>query len=199
MYRARMGRPSKCTPDLVASLAASLRASANVRLACQHVRIDPKTFYNWRDAAADEHRRYTEEHGTEPDADVDAGTWPYLHFLHATSKALADYQLENLALIGQAAAGTTTTRTTERTVTKTNGDTERIVETTTTQSRAWQAAAWLLERRFPSEYGRPQRVELTGEGGGPVQVESTEVLRERALAELAQVAERLASEPAAAN
>lgn len=31
----------------------------------------------------------------------------------------------------------------------------------------WQAAAWKLERRYPSDYGR-KVTELTGEGGGEV-------------------------------
>jgi hypothetical protein len=33
----------------------------------------------------------------------------------------------------------------------------------------WQAAAWKLERRYPDDYGR--RTELTGKGGGPVEVD----------------------------
>ena len=34
----------------------------------------------------------------------------------------------------------------------------------------WQAAAWRLERRYPERWGRrdPQRIELTGKGGGPI-------------------------------
>ncbi len=32
----------------------------------------------------------------------------------------------------------------------------------------WQASAWFLERTCPSEYGRRDRHELTGAGGGPV-------------------------------
>lgn len=34
----------------------------------------------------------------------------------------------------------------------------------------WRAAAWILERRFPKDFGR-HVLELTGEHGGPVQVE----------------------------
>ena len=35
----------------------------------------------------------------------------------------------------------------------------------------WQASAFLLERRFPDEYGR-NRLEITGKDGEPVQTES---------------------------
>lgn len=33
----------------------------------------------------------------------------------------------------------------------------------------WQAAAWMLERRNPKDWGRKDRTELTGRDGGPVQ------------------------------
>lgn len=34
---------------------------------------------------------------------------------------------------------------------------------------AWQSRAWLLERRFPDEFGRPsERLEITGAGGGDI-------------------------------
>lgn len=32
----------------------------------------------------------------------------------------------------------------------------------------WKAAAWLLERRHPDEFCRPQRLEHSGPGGGPI-------------------------------
>mgnify|MGYP001587132164 FL=1 len=35
--------------------------------------------------------------------------------------------------------------------------------------RSWQAAAWLLERRNPDEFGRRERHEWTGRDGGPVE------------------------------
>lgn len=35
----------------------------------------------------------------------------------------------------------------------------------------WKAASWLLERRWPDEYGQ-RRVEITGKDGGPVQFEA---------------------------
>lgn len=44
----------------------------------------------------------------------------------------------------------------------------------------WRASQFLLQARWPEEYGTKNRTELTGPGGGPVQVEQ---LLERAAAE----------------
>lgn len=35
----------------------------------------------------------------------------------------------------------------------------------------WRAATWMLQRRHPDVWGGPERIELTGAGGGPIQVE----------------------------
>ncbi|QDP47519.1 MAG: hypothetical protein Unbinned4350contig1002_4 [Prokaryotic dsDNA virus sp.] len=59
----------------------------------------------------------------------------YLQFLLAIEKAMADAQISDLALITQAA-----------------------------QKGSWQAAAWKLERRNPSKWGR-QRIEAEVKGG----------------------------------
>lgn len=45
----------------------------------------------------------------------------------------------------------------------------RVIQNATADT--WSAAAWLLERRFPDEYGR-NRLEITGKEGEPVQTES---------------------------
>lgn len=36
----------------------------------------------------------------------------------------------------------------------------------------WQADAWWLERRFPERWGRKERQEISGPGGGPIQFQS---------------------------
>ena len=68
----------------------------------------------------------------------------------------------------------------------------RLVSQITLQAPAdWRAAAFMLERRFPDDYGK--RTEVTGKDGGPVKVDTKtqhvfqpspelwdEVLRERA-------------------
>lgn len=38
-------------------------------------------------------------------------------------------------------------------------------------AKNYNATAWLLERRFPDEFGRRQNVELTGANQGPIKVE----------------------------
>jgi hypothetical protein len=53
--------------------------------------------------------------------------------------------------------------------------------------KQFQAAAWWLERKYPKRWGRKERLELTGSGGGPVQVAPTalrEQLRSLPLSEL---------------
>jgi len=39
------------------------------------------------------------------------------------------------------------------------------------KSGAWQASAWMLERKFPNRWGRRIGLEHTGAGGGPIQLE----------------------------
>ena len=48
------------------------------------------------------------------------------------------------------------------------------LETITTAAvKDWKAAAWRLERRAPKRWGYKQRVELTGEEGGPIALSHT--------------------------
>jgi len=87
----------------------------------------------------------------------------YVEFKEALEKARADAEVASLAKI-QKAAG----------------------------EGAWQAAAWYLERSWPERWGRrdTNRVELVGEGGGPVKVVAGIELDNASMTALAQ---RLAS------
>lgn len=36
----------------------------------------------------------------------------------------------------------------------------------------WRAAAWALERRFHERWGKRENIEVSGEGGGPIQIDA---------------------------
>jgi len=56
-------------------------------------------------------------------------------------------------------------------------------------AKNWCAAAWRLERKNPKKWGRKDRAEISGPGGGPIKTQQTESFYE--------LAERVAAERAA--
>lgn len=67
-----------------------------------------------------------------------AKTGKYREFSNAVEKALAEAEVRDVAIIAKAA------------------------------EKHWQAAAWRLERKHWQRWGRKERHEVTGEGGGAV-------------------------------
>lgn len=53
-----------------------------------------------------------------------------------------------------------------------------LIETAATKN--WQAAAWLLERQHNGRWGRKERQEHVGEGGGPVVVTMADLVKKAA-------------------
>lgn len=50
-----------------------------------------------------------------------------------------------------------------------------IIDQAAVRDGQWQAAAWKLERRYPSEYGRRLvQTEVTGRDGGPVEIRAVD-------------------------
>lgn len=58
---------------------------------------------------------------------------------------------------------------------------------------SWQAGAWWLERSFPDRYGRRTAVEVTGAGGGPIEIGVT--AKDLLVGRLDEMAGRLAALP----
>lgn len=87
-----------------------------------------------------------EEHDAPPE---------YVEFVEAIEKAEADAEVADLALIRRAAQD------------------QRDEDGNVVARGSWQAAAWIRERKNPERWGRREatRVEVTGEGGGPIQME----------------------------
>lgn len=45
-----------------------------------------------------------------------------------------------------------------------------------TSAKAWQAAAWMLERMYGAEFGRKEKHEHTGKDGAPIETKTTHTL-----------------------
>jgi hypothetical protein len=86
----------------------------------------------------------------DPKAKPNTAEAKYLSLVEAVEEAQAEAEVRNVALIQRSAQST------------------------------WQAAAWWLERKMPAKWGRYDRQEITGAGGGPVQLNvSTEDLEQK--------------------
>jgi len=79
----------------------------------------------------------------------------YREFREAVEKARAQAEVRNVALIQQAG-----------------------------QDGSWQAAAWYLERSYPTRFGRHNRVEVTGANGAAVQIDLSVEELDKRVAEL---------------
>lgn len=68
------------------------------------------------------------------------------------------------------------------------------------RSPDWKAAAWMLERRFAAEYATARNLEVSGAGGGPIEIEvsTVETLVAKVHA-LRPVSDPLALPPGASN
>ncbi len=58
------------------------------------------------------------------------------------------------------------------------------------KASSWQAAAWMLERKWGREYGRKDRHEHTGANGGPIQTLDLTRLTESELEQLERLADK---------
>lgn len=139
-------RARKLTDGVIRALEEGARAGLyRVELA-RLAGVDERTLYRWLEAAA---------------ADEEAGNTDSLHarLRHALTRAEAEAEESMLALVRDAA--------TIRTVLDRKGDAVEV-------DGDWRAAAWFLERRYPSKYGRRDHVTVNDpsrpDAGKPVTI-----------------------------
>lgn len=86
MAKAKMGAPTKLTPELQKTIVAYVRAGAYVETAAAAAGIDKTTFYDWLRRGADQKKGI------------------FRDFSHAIEKAVAESEIADIARINKAAA-----------------------------------------------------------------------------------------------
>jgi transposase-like protein len=153
-----MGRRSKLTPEVQKRVCDALVAGgAYIETAAAFAGIARSTLYNWLKQG-----RADAEKGKEN---------KYTAFVEAIDEALSRSEMNDLATISHHADGYLAEK--KRVVRVPVGKDDEgnplyRVEETTEQAfkRDWQAAAWRLERRYPTRWGR--RLALAGNDGAPI-------------------------------
>src|ERR1043165_489028 len=156
------GRPAKLTPQVKEQILAVLKMDGYVETACAFVGISREGFYEWMRRGARE----------------DSGI--YKDFAEAVNKATAEGEIRGVSNIQKAANGydvlKTRTVTEQRPAKGEDGKTSIVTVTSTTEEKsrefAWQAQAWLLERRFPNRWARRDFVEMSGDQEKPIQIKA---------------------------
>lgn len=119
----------------------------------------------------------------------------YVSFARACWTQAANATAGMLASVSKAATGGSVVSVTTTEHTREDGTIER----TTVERRAepdWRAAAWRLERRHPQQFGRTQRVDVTGIiGVGAPSDPKVESAREWVLGQIQQLAKAAADTP----
>lgn len=156
-----VGRPLRLLDDNVRKvLIEALRAGAPVGLACEAASMSRSTFHSWMQRGFDAHEIAAQGGETDPSDE------PYRVLYEEVQSARATAGVRNVGIIQRVAQGGTVL---EKTTEKDPDGTERVIEKR--QAPDWRAAAWYLEKVRKDEFRKDaEQVEVTGAGGGPVQV-----------------------------
>lgn len=139
-----MPRKPKLTKDRQAKIIEALELGMKIKDVCAIGDISPDTYFAWI------------KRGENGEGKM------YSDFSDAVKKAVPIAKAARINMILEAARGgqeITEKRITSRKVGEANVEVIEQVATVRQAAPQWQATAWLLERQFPNEFGRRDRVE----------------------------------------
>ena len=144
-----IGRPTKFTPDVRTRIIAAIRNGNTYEASANYGGICYSLLREWIVRGEQEH----------------AGD--FSDFVDAVKKAEAEAEVGSVARIRAAASGQRVLLSETERITP---EGEKIIERKFQYAPPqWQADAWFLERRKPSDWGRKDRHEITGANGGAVE------------------------------
>ena len=151
----KKGRPGKLTPETIETLVDMVRDGNPFVTACEAAGINKDTRINWmRDAKKrlDDASQFVSLHPDKED-EIYRAVSKHLEvqLFLETIKAEADYKKTLLKRVKKQS------------------------------KRDWKAAAWLLAKRWPNEFGEKAQLEITGADGEPVKQEIKLVFEPREL------------------
>lgn len=134
----------KLTEKLIQEVYKYLKEGNTQKTSALCAGITERTFYDWLDKAADASRK------ENPDKKDEL----YIQFSQYVKKGVEEAKLRNLRIIQSVAQGSVT-----KTKEYKDEDGNTVTEKEYTQPN-WHAAAWTLERRWPKEFGRKDKVDV---------------------------------------
>lgn len=183
-------------PIVLEHLAEGIEAGGTIADVCKYAGIDARTWGRWKERGERERARLVDAEIHDLDATPDIVEAPFVAFVERMDRAAAKAKLGALESLRRAIDGWDFEETTK--VVKDvkwlddNGHEVDAVQTVTTTKRrrefAWAAAMTWLERRYPSEFARLVRNEVTGAEGTPLG--TAEELKAEIREQLDQLAEK---------
>lgn len=172
---AKPGRPARLLePGIKKAILDTLRVGVPISIACQASGIAEQSYRNWINRGHAEHEARSsgvDADGNDYDPDPDED--PYVEFYLEVIQARSAAAIRNMGIVQAAAQGGQIIENSKKRYK--NDDGEWVEEETVKRTAPdWRAATWYLEKSHRSEFGKDAtQVELTGAGGGPIEVNLT--------------------------